>query len=316
MKMASLLLQSPSSTLSSTPTLFFLRNTHFVLSPTTSLKPFSSSSKKPLLTFKPLTVPFALTESEGSPKSLNEPDPDSQTLTLLQELADSFDLPVDYFGQLPQDLRLDLNDAAFDLSNGPVIDECGQELGETLLNISRAWEQADTSTSTTLVGKLPLLLSSLTGNSKSAFGKRLVSAGRRFQSMGQYGQGELQRIAKAMITSGKLLAESQVSTATGEEPKLAARMLKFGDLQVELTSEKSYIGAAIGFIFGIISWQLSQGIQSIPESSLQYANDNALLLAKSLRGALLAMCYASTVLSAFTTVGLVFLGGQLKPKEE
>lgn len=134
--------------------------------------------------------------------------------------------------------------------------------------------------------------------------------------MGQYGQGELQRIAKAMITSGKLLAESQVSTATGEEPKLEARMLKFGDLQVELTSEKSYIGAAIGFIFGIISWQLSQGIQSIPESSLQYANDNALLLAKSLRGALLAMCYASTVLSAFTTVGLVFLGGQLKPKEE
>ena len=29
-----------------------------------------------------------------------------------------------------------------------------------------------------------------------------------------------------MITSGKLLAESQVSTATGEEPKLEARMLK------------------------------------------------------------------------------------------
>ena len=32
----------------------------------------------------------------------------------------------------------------------------------------------------------------------------------------------------------------------------------------------------------ILSWQLSQGIQSIPESSLQYANDNALLLAKVL----------------------------------
>lgn len=34
----------------------------------------------------------------------------------------------------------------------------------------------------------------------------------------------------------------------------------------------------------ILSWQLSQGVQSIPESSLQYANDNALLLAKVLRG--------------------------------
>lgn len=28
----------------------------------------------------------------------------------------------------------------------------------------------------------------------SALGRRLVSAGRRFQSMGQYGQGELQRV--------------------------------------------------------------------------------------------------------------------------
>lgn len=27
-----------------------------------------------------------------------------------------------------------------------------------------------------------------------AFGKRLMSAGRRFQSMGQYGQGELQKV--------------------------------------------------------------------------------------------------------------------------
>lgn len=33
-------------------------------------------------------------------------------------------------------------------------------------------------------------------------------------------------------------------------------------------------------IYRIISWQLSQGVQSTPESSLQYTNDNALLLAK------------------------------------
>lgn len=30
----------------------------------------------------------------------------------------------------------------------------------------------------------------------------------------------------------------------------------------------------------IISWQLNQGVQSTPENSLQYANDNALLIAK------------------------------------
>lgn len=94
-----------------------------------------------------------------------------------------------------------------------------------MLNLSRAWEQADTSSSSTLVSKLPSLEGSLTDNAKTgknscryslvftfpflvfllkpifilltelAFGKRLVSAGRRFQSMGQYGQGELQRVS-------------------------------------------------------------------------------------------------------------------------
>nr|XP_033511349.1 uncharacterized protein LOC104092515 isoform X3 [Nicotiana tomentosiformis] len=62
-------------------------------------------------------VPFAVTESDSS-KSL-EPDPQ----ILLQDVADSFVLPADYFSQLPRDLRLDLNDAAFDLSNGPIKDE-------------------------------------------------------------------------------------------------------------------------------------------------------------------------------------------------
>lgn len=253
-------------------------------------------------------IPFALTESD-SPKSL---EPDSQAL--LQELAEKFVLPADYFSQLPRDLRLDLSDAAFDLSNGSVKDECGQELGETLLNITRAWELADASASAALMNKLPVLVGSLTDSNKSALGRRLVSAGRRFQSMGQYGQGEPQMIAKSMIRAGKILSASAVSPTTDAEPKQETRTFKFGELQVELTSEKAYIGAIIGFVFGVLSWELSQGVQSIPESSLQYANDNALLLAKSLRGALLALCYSSTVLSVFATLGLILLGGQLKPK--
>ncbi|CAA2954100.1 ammonium transporter 1 member 2-like [Olea europaea subsp. europaea] len=254
-------------------------------------------------------VLFALAESSDSPNSV-----DSEVQLLLKELSDAFVLPADYFSQLPRDLRLDLNDAAFDLSNGPVKDECGEDLGQTLLNISRAWEVADTATSATLVSKLPLLVGTLTDSNKSALGKRLISSGRRFQSMGQYGQGELQMIAKVMIRTGNLLSSIPVSETANEEPKPETRMLKFGELQVELTSEKAYIGAVIAFVFGIISWQLSQGVQSTPESSLQYANDNALLLAKSLRGALLAVCYTSTILSGFATVGLVLYGGQLKSK--
>ncbi|KAL3654021.1 hypothetical protein CASFOL_003702 [Castilleja foliolosa] len=275
-------------------------------------------------------ISFALTESSDSPKSL-----DREPQVLLKQLADCFVLPEDYFRQLPRDIRLDshrrdlycaesltillfsmlkLNDAAFDLSNGPVKDECGEELGETLLNISQAWENGDASTSASLVSKLPLIVGSLTGNNKSALGKRLLSASGRFQSMGQYGQGELQKIAKVMNQTGKLLSASPVTIVADGEAKQEIKVLKFGDLQVELTPDKAYIGAVIAVIFGILSWQVSQGIQSIPESSLEYANDNALRLAKSLRVALLAVFYSSTILCAFSTIGLILLGGQLKSK--
>ncbi|KAL8253454.1 hypothetical protein R6Q59_037147 [Mikania micrantha] len=272
--------------------------------------PIGYNPYKQILTLKPLisVATKALTESSDSPKSLNPPDPQF----LLQELADSFNLPSDYLSQLPRDLRLDLNDAAFDLSNGPVMEQCGQELGMTLLNISRAWESADTLTSTALVNNLPPLFNSLTSNNKSALGKRLTSAGRRFQSMGQYGKGELQRISKAMISTGKLLSSTPVSEETIGESKGETRMFKFGELQVELTREKAYIGAVIGLVYGIISWELSQGIQNIPESTFQYANDNASLIAQSLRGTLLVLFYGSTVLSAFATIGLVLLSRELK----
>ncbi|XP_068663759.1 uncharacterized protein [Aristolochia californica] len=207
-----------------------------------SLLDFKCSARKSMR-YRSLMVSSALVESD-SPKSVGD-----ETLPLFQELADSFRLPPDYFTQLPRDLRLDLNDAAFDLANGPVVDECGQELGEMLLNLSQAWEQADTSTSTSIVSKLPSLQGSLSDNAKSAFGKRLLSAGRRFEAMGQYGQGELQRIAKNMVKTGKVLSAIPAITTT-EKPKMEARTLKFGELQVELTPAKANIGAAIEFFLG------------------------------------------------------------------
>ncbi|KAJ6757436.1 hypothetical protein OIU74_026650 [Salix koriyanagi] len=142
------LLHQPLPTLSSSSPIFlFLQNPHHVPSVTSLKKP------KKILLSKPLKIPpFAITESSDSPQSI-DPSPQS----LLQELSDCFDLPPDYFQQLPRDLRLDLNDAAFDLSNGPVLDECGKELGEILLNLSRAWELGETSTSQALACKLPML---------------------------------------------------------------------------------------------------------------------------------------------------------------
>ncbi|CAN1176425.1 hypothetical protein LINPERHAP2_LOCUS32534 [Linum perenne] len=273
----------------------------------------SSPKLRKLLRSKPVVTPLlAFTESsEGSTQSTG---PSLQSL--LRHLSDSFDLPSDYFSQLPNDLRLDLNDAAFDLSNGPVIDECGQELGNLLLNLSRAWEQSDMSATRDLASKLPVMESTLTGKAKSALGKRLLSSGRRFQSMGQYGQGEMQKIAQAMITTGKSLISSPTEETIDKEPMTETKVFKFGALQVAITPAKANIGAALGAVFGILSWELAQGVQSIPESSLQYANDNALLLAKSLRGVLLALCYSSTVLSALTSVGLVILGRQLKSEDK
>ncbi|CAN1233917.1 hypothetical protein LINPERPRIM_LOCUS4041 [Linum perenne] len=150
----------------------------------------------------------------------------------------------------------------------------------------------------------------------SALGRRLLSSGKRFQSMGQYGQGELQKIAQAMITTGKFLIASSTEETIDKEPMTETKVFKFGALQVAITPAKANIGAALGAVFGILSWELAQGVQSIPESSLQYANDNALLLATSLRGVLLALCYSSTVLSALTCVGLVILGRQLKSEDK
>ncbi|KAL8130655.1 hypothetical protein V2J09_019810 [Rumex salicifolius] len=228
---------------------------------------------------KALKVSFALAESDSSNKSLG-PSPQ----ILLQELADSFNLPPDYLAKLPSDLRLDLNDAAFDLSNGPVIDQ---------------------------LNSFPSLLLGL------ALGRRLVSAARRFQGMGQYGQGELQKIAKSMSAAGKLLSSNVDSAAsTGEQTESSTRTFKFGELQIQVTSQNAYIGAAISVNHSILSWQISQGIQSTPESSLVYANENALVLAKSLRTALLVVFYGSTVLSAFASVGLVLLGRELSSKEK
>ncbi|KAK9087736.1 hypothetical protein Syun_030130 [Stephania yunnanensis] len=287
--MTSLLLK-PISNLPSSSTHAFPQNSlHVLLHSQLSLKPSKKNPKSILNNTAKSTISSALAESD-SPKSAPQQDVQS----LIQDLSSSLTLPPDYFSQLPRDLRLD----------------CGQELGEALLNLSRAWELADASTSNSIASKLPSLTLSLPDSAKFALGKRLVASGRRFQSMGQYGEGELQKISKSMIQTGRLLSALSAST-TDEEPKTETRMFK-----VELTPEKANIGAAIGVVFGFLSWELAQGIQSTPESSLQYANDNADMLAKSLRGALLVIGYSSTILSAFASAGLVFLGIQLKSKDK
>ena len=231
-------------------------------------------------------------------------DPDEEpVLPLLQELADCLVLPPKFLSLLPRDLRLDLNDAAFDLSNGPVLNECGQEVGDLLLDLGKAWEMANTEASNNLAKQLPSMAPYLTASAKSAFGKRLASAGKKFQTMGQYGNGEFKKISETMIKIGKVLSKRPVIQAEVEATK-EKRKLKFAGAEFELTAQNAYIGAAVGLVFGFFSWQLAQGVQSSPDDS------------QPLKVPLLLLGYTSTALSAAAAVGLVVLALQMNPEDK
>ncbi|KAM3245115.1 hypothetical protein ACQJBY_056439 [Aegilops geniculata] len=231
-------------------------------------------------------------------------DPDKEpVLPLLQELADCLVLPPKFLSLLPRDLRLDLNDAAFDLSNGPVLNECGQEVGDLLLDLAKAWEMANTEASNNLAKQLPSMAPYLTASAKSAFGKRLASAGKKFQTMGQYGNGEFKKISETMIKIGKVLSKRPVIQAEVEATK-EKRKLKFAGAEFELTAQNAYIGAAVGLVFGFFSWQLAQGVQSSPDDS------------QPLKVPLLLLGYTSTALSAAAAVGLVVLALQMNPEDK
>ncbi|XP_044951956.1 uncharacterized protein LOC123402138 isoform X2 [Hordeum vulgare subsp. vulgare] len=231
-------------------------------------------------------------------------DPDEEpVLPLLQELADCLVLPPKFLSLLPRDLRLDLNDAAFDLSNGPVLNECGQEVGDLLLDLAKAWEMANTEASNNLAKQLPSMAPYLTASAKSAFGKRLASAGKKFQTMGQYGNGEFKKISETMIKIGKALSKRPVIQAEVQAMK-EKRKLKFAGAEFELTAQNAYIGAAVGLVFGFFSWQLAQGVQSSPDDS------------QPLKVPLLLLGYTSTALSAAAAVGLVVLALQMNPEDK
>ncbi|RRT75090.1 hypothetical protein B296_00027687, partial [Ensete ventricosum] len=135
----------------------------------------SLSSNKTPTKERALIVSSALVESNSS-KSLgggggrgedgSDDDDDEDLLPLLRELSDCLLLPPDYLSSLPHDLRLDVSEDDLFLrsDNAMICALCGEVVGELLLNLSRAWEQADTSTSNSLARQLPSMESFLTKN--------------------------------------------------------------------------------------------------------------------------------------------------------
>ncbi|KAL9255610.1 hypothetical protein AKJ16_DCAP22785 [Drosera capensis] len=314
-------LHAPPSTPPSLPSLPPLSLSTRLLLPT-RLGPLTTTLS---LRRRSLTRLYALAESNSSPKS-TEPTPES----LLQELADSLDLPADYFAKLPKDVRRRHLDAAADVLCGGdyffkvngewdrefislgVFDECGQELGETLMELSRAWFSADTSTSHSLARKLPSLASSL----EDTFGLRLISAGAKFRSTGVYGHGELQKISEAMISAGRALCRSSSFTALPEQiPETKTIKLKLGEFEIEITPALADDIARGMILLGSGCWIISLAIQSVPVSSLQFPNDNALQLAKSVKGALLVVLYWASIWSAISSISFFFIR-DFDPEEE
>ncbi|EMS58028.1 hypothetical protein TRIUR3_03556 [Triticum urartu] len=180
---------------------------------------------------------------------------------------------------------------------------------------------ANTEASNNLAKQLPSMAPYLTASAKSgtdlicilvgfvfymtcvAFGKRLASAGKKFQTMGQYGNGEFKKISETMIKIGKVLSKRPVIQAEVEATK-EKRKLKFAGAEFELTAQNAYIGAAVGLVFGFFSWQLAQGVQSSPDDS------------QPLKVPLLLLGYTSTALSAAAAVGLVVLALQMNPEDK
>lgn len=233
----------------------------------------------------------------------------------LRELSESLVLPANYLEMLPSDLRVDLKDAAFALSNGALNNECGEQAGDLLMQLSRAWERGDTQAAAASAKQLPTLLDKLTSESRAEFvGRRCIRAGRYFTATGKYEGGELQKIGKALTVAGEAFSRGNLPVT--EAPLSTAKAFKFGDLQVEITAQSAYIGAAVSFVFGLLSWQLTSGLQNQSDNSSQYANDNAFLLATSLRGALLVGGYFCAVLSACTTVGLLVLASSINAEKK
>ncbi|GBG72187.1 hypothetical protein CBR_g11120 [Chara braunii] len=237
---------------------------------------------------------------------------ESEVRASLGEISDSLrSISTDFMRKLPSDLQVDIKDAAFILSSGQVALECGEQSGAALTQLANALEAGDRTSAAAAASLLPEAVATLDPGSaeRNALGKRLKAAGRRFTGTGSYGDGELLKIGRALISAGEIVAQG-CKEAGPRTPSIASRTLKFGSLEVAITRERAFTGAAVSVGFGLISLWLTRGLQGTNQD-LDYANQNAVSVALSLRGTLLAMGYYSSALAALVAVGLVALGIQV-----
>ncbi|GJP44925.1 hypothetical protein CLOM_g4325 [Closterium sp. NIES-68] len=227
-------------------------------------------------------------------------------------------LDPDFFSALPRNLQVDLKDAVFDLTNGNVAAECGPAVSASLSALAAALTAADGSPAAAAAAAVARLADAAAklppaGRERAVLGRRLRAAGRRFTGMGGYAQGKAAQLGRAMAAAAQAVSVGCADDgASNFDP---VRRLQLGPLTVDVTPSKALTGAGVAAAFAVVSWQLAAGLQAVSEDSLAYANDNALTLALSLRGALLALGYGSCMISAFAVVGLLALARELSSQQ-
>eukprot|EP00850_Spirogloea_muscicola_P003441 SM000014S00229 [mRNA] locus=s14:36094:37574:- [translate_table: standard] len=214
-------------------------------------------------------------------------------------------LDGDFLGALPADLQVDLRDAGFALSNGPVEREVGGEAASALKRLGGALESATTAAAAAAAAELAASAAALPEGSsqRAALGRRLTAAGQKFSLMGSYGAGEVAALAKAFQAAGREVAAGCTEPPPPPAPS-SPRVLKFGDLQLDLTRGSALGGAAASAVISALVWQLKAGVGGGGGDPGQ------------LTGALDVLGSGLSFLALVTAVGLVVLGLQLDSGEQ
>ncbi|GAQ88281.1 hypothetical protein KFL_004150050 [Klebsormidium nitens] len=242
-------------------------------------------------------------------------DSEAEAVNALKEAAGILaGLDADFLKNLPQDLKADAKFSGFQLANGPLDREVGDSAAAVLGGLGRAFESLDAKAAAAAARGLADAAAGLPPKSseRARFGRRLAAFAGPLRSGDCE---ELKQVARALSAAGKSIAEgAEEKPVTPPSPE--SKVLKFGNLQVELTRQKAFGGVVVAFVFGFLCARLTAGLQSIEPDSMQYANDSASALAQSLRVTLLAAGWSCTAMSAFSAVGLLALGLQMKGKGE
>lgn len=250
----------------------------------------------------------------GSSEVVLEPKPDASAL--LQKLSRTFRrADPELLATLPNDLKVDLSDAAFAINNADPSYEVGEAAGNVLVQLGQSLEKFDMQGAADSLSALAEIIPSLphAGRERAYIGRRIGAAGKRFGGMGSYGNGVIQTISKEMQAASEKLLEGFKGKEKGD--LLPRQKFKFGPVDVEVTAGGAFTGAAVAAVFGLLSWQAASVLQAADVAE-NISNDRAALVTQSLHGVLLAFSFSSAFLSALLTFGLIGLGIKLSSQGE